>query len=101
MAQTPGPRVGVEVARFGRNLGLAPVLARTQRSSLHVRCECGECGAHTYSLPENVEVDLCGNCLTRSLSPIEEVSSEDALLAQGRERIVTERIGVRSYSPVG
>jgi hypothetical protein len=99
MAQTPSSRVGLEVASYARALGLAPILARTQRSCLHVRCECSECGAHTYSLPENVQVDRCGNCLTRSLSPIEEITADGALAVPGRERIVAKRRGVRSYEP--
>lgn len=101
MTQNPGSRVGLEVASFGRALGIAPALARTQRSSMHVRCECGECGVHSYSLPENVEVDRCGNCLTRSLSPIEEIGPDGTLGPPRRERIVAKRAGVGSYAPVG
>jgi hypothetical protein len=101
MAQTPSSQVGLEIASFGRTLGLAPILARTQRSSLQIRCECSECGVHTYSLPENVQVDRCGNCLTRSLSQIEEISAGGALGVPRRERIVAEWTGERSRAPVG
>ena len=101
MAHTSASRVGLEIASFGRTLGLAPALARMQRSSMHVRCECRECGVHSYALPENVELDRCGNCLTASLSPIVEIGPDGVLAPPRRERIAAEWTGERSRAAVG
>jgi hypothetical protein len=52
---------------------LPPALSRTQRSPAHLRCECGVCGAHSYALPDDIDIQRCGNCLNAGLSPIEEI----------------------------
>lgn len=65
---------GDQINGLERTLELPPLLARTQRSSLHVRCECPVCGAHSYARPDQLEDERCGNCLSTGLNPIEEVA---------------------------